>query len=218
MLLTATKTHELRERKGHKRESELLSLSTPAYFPLLESRRPFGLAAILLCLCSCSAILPIQHQFYLIARLYSALALTLLATTSPPSYRRTLGPRTPSSGTDQGTSLVSALKSPSTGPKMSNEKRVLFIVGDVVVAPSDNILSSADRDFDQCLDNDLGAGHIEVQPSAPHSSENELRPGDLSLGYASAACCLSVSRNHHKPTSTLTATSSSLHPSRWMKS
>ncbi|KAI4788844.1 hypothetical protein E4T45_13511, partial [Aureobasidium sp. EXF-8846] len=46
---------------------------------------------------------------------------------------------------------------------MSKEKRVLFIVGDVVVAPSDNILSSADRYFDH-------------------------------LGFASAACCLSVSQ------------------------
>jgi hypothetical protein len=197
------------KEKDHERESELLGLFTPAYLPLLESR-PSGpgrspSAPVLSDPADSTPILPDRQALQ-------------RANTDPagenksPSYRRALGPRTPSSGSDQGRSLISALKSPSAGPRLANKKRVSLIVGDAVVAPSDNIFSSADRDPDQRPNTDMGAEHIEVQTpaqptqaeirepispispslnstenSVPQSSENELRPGGLSLGFASAA-------------------------------
>jgi hypothetical protein len=116
------------------------------------------------------------------------------------------------------------LKSPSAGPRLSNKKRVSLIVGDAVVAPSDNIFSSADRDSDKRPDTDLAAEHIEfevpaqptqaetrdtiaprspsldtIESSVPQSSENELRPGGLSLGFASASRSPIVS---HEPLQT----------------
>jgi len=196
------------KEKDHERESELLGLFTPAYLPLLESRPP-GLdrspsAPVLSDPATSTPILPDRQTLQ-------------RANTDPagdnksPSYRRALGPRTPSSGSDQGRSLVSALKSPSAGPRLSNKKRVSLIVGDAVVAPSDNIFSSAARPSDQPLDTDLAAEHIEfqvpVQPtpaetletvpqrspsldrvesSVPQSIETGLQPGGLSLGFASA--------------------------------
>jgi hypothetical protein len=202
--------------KDHERESELLGLFTPAYLPLLESR-PSGpgrspSAPVLSDTADSTPILPDRQALQ-------------RANTDPagdnksPSHRRALGPRTPSSGSDQGRSLVSALKSPSAGPRMSNKKRVSLIVGDAVVAPSDNIFSSLDKEPDQAPDADLHAEHIEVQVpaqptqaetreptpprspslntienSAPQSSETELRPGGLSLGFASAARGPSVSQ------------------------
>jgi hypothetical protein len=209
------------KEKDHERESELLGLFTPAYLPLLESR-PLGLerspsAPVLSDPADSTSILPDRQALQ-------------RANTDPagdnksPSYRRALGPRTPSSGSDQGRSLVSALKSPSAGPRLSNKKRVSLIVGDAVVAPSDNIFSSADRDSDKRPDTDLAAEHIEfevpaqptqaetrdtiaprspsldtIESSVPQSSENELRPGGLSLGFASASRSPIVS---HEPLQT----------------
>jgi hypothetical protein len=197
------------KEKDHERESELLGLFTPAYLPLLESR-PSGpgrspSAPVLSDPAESTPILPDRQALQ-------------RANTDPagenktPSYRRALGPRTPSSGSDQGRSLISALKSPSAGPRLANKKRVSLIVGDAVVAPSDNIFSGAERDPIQRPDADLGVEHIEVQIPAqptqaeirepispispsletnesnvPQSFENELRPGGLSLGFASAA-------------------------------
>ena len=206
--------------KTHERETELLGLFTPAYLPLLESRPP-GLdrspsAPGLSDPADSTPLLPDRHALQ-------------RANTDPagdnnsPSYRRALGPRTPSSGSDQGRSLVSALKSPSAGPRLSNKKRVSLIVGDAVVAPSDNISSGADKDSDQRPDTDLNVEHIEFQDSAqpsqaetrddpprsssletiessdPQSPENEARPGGLSLGFASATRSPSVS---HEPLQT----------------
>lgn len=194
------------KEKDHERESELLGLFTPAYLPLLESRPP-GLdrspsAPVLSDPVDATPILPDRQTLQ-------------RANTDPagdnksPSYRRALGPRTPSSGSDQGRSLVSVLKSPSAGPR-PNKKRVSLIVGDAVVAPSDNIFSSAQRGSDQQADTGFAAEHIEVQapaqstppetpesnpprsPSldtiesnAPQSSINEPQLGGLSLGFAS---------------------------------
>lgn len=195
------------KEKGHERESELLGLFTPAYLPLLESRPP-GLdrspsAPVLSDPASSTPILPDRQALQ-------------RANTDPagdsnsPSYRRALGPRTPSSGSEQGRNLVSVLKSPSAGPRLSNKKRVSLIVGDAVVAPSDNIFSSAQKASDQGPDTDLAAEHIEVQAptqstppetpepipprspsldtiesSVPQSFKNEPQLGGLSLGFAS---------------------------------
>ncbi|KAI4720613.1 hypothetical protein E4T48_03112 [Aureobasidium sp. EXF-10727] len=195
--------------KDHERESELLGLFTPAYLPLLENR-PSGpgrspSAPVLGDTADSAAIVPDRQPLQ-------------RANTDPagdnkiPSSRRSLGPRTPSSGSDQGRSLVSALKSPSAGPRLSNKKRVSLIVGDAVVAPSDNIFSGVNRDSTLRPDDEVDAQHIEVQtpaqptqpetreptpPRSPSINENESgapqspqtssQPGGLSLGFASAA-------------------------------
>ncbi|CAD0099366.1 unnamed protein product [Aureobasidium mustum] len=195
--------------KSHERESELLGLFTPVYLPLLESR-PSGpgrspSAPALSDTADSTLISPDRQALH-------------RANTDPAgdnkslSSRRGLGPRTPSSGSDQGRSLVSALKSPSAGPRLSNKKRVSLVVGDEVVAPSDNIFSSANKDMDHHPDNEFGAEHIEVQtpaqptrpetrePTSPkppsldtiesstsQSPQTGGQPGGLSLGFASAA-------------------------------
>ncbi|KAH0021898.1 hypothetical protein KCU96_g15707, partial [Aureobasidium melanogenum] len=121
--------------KSHERESELLGLFTPAYLPLLENR-PSGPgrspSAPALSDAADSTTISPDRQTLQRANTDPAGANKSL------SSRRGLGPRTPSSGSDQGRSLVSALKSPSAGPRLSNKKRVSLIVGDEVVAPSDN--------------------------------------------------------------------------------
>ncbi|KAG9523521.1 hypothetical protein KCV07_g2464, partial [Aureobasidium melanogenum] len=203
--------------KSHERESELLGLFTPAYLPLLENRPSGpGRSPSAPALSDAAASTTISPDRQALQR----------ANTDPagdnkslPS-RRGLGPRTPSSGSDQGRSLVSALKSPSAGPRLSNKKRVSLIVGDEVVAPSDNIFSSANKDVDHRPDSELGAEHIEIQtpaqptraetrePTSPNSPlldtiesstsqspQTGGQPGGLSLGFASAARGTSVSQD-----------------------
>ncbi|KAI5259490.1 hypothetical protein E4T42_00288 [Aureobasidium subglaciale] len=195
--------------KGHERESELLGLFTPAYLPLLESR-PAGperspSAPTLSDPAEATAIGPDRQTLQ-------------RANTDPAGDNKShtsrlgLGPRTPSSGSDPGRGLISALKSPSAGPRLSNKKRVSLIVGDEVVAPSDNVFFSAHKEPEQHPDLELGAQHIDAQapaqvvraeareetapeppssntsaPEVPQPSPAGLQPGGLSLGFASAA-------------------------------
>ncbi|KAK6008643.1 hypothetical protein QM012_000546 [Aureobasidium pullulans] len=202
--------------KGHERETELLGLFTPAYLPLLESRPSGpGRSPSAPALSDAADSTPISPDRQALQR----------ANTDPSgenkslSSRRGLGPRTPSSGSEQGRSLVSALKSPSAGPRLSNKKRVSLVVGDEVVAPSDNIFSNASRDVDHRAENEFGAEHIEIQKPAqstrsetheptspksplldtnesntPQSPQTGGQPGGLSLGFASAARGTSVSQ------------------------
>ncbi|TIA50086.1 hypothetical protein D6C79_03230 [Aureobasidium pullulans] len=195
--------------KGHERESELLGLFTPAYLPLLESRPPAP---------GRSPSAPTLHDTGESTTIGPDRQALQRANTDPavdsksPSSRLGLGPRTPSSGSDPGRSLVSALKSPSAGPRLSNKKRVSLIVGDAVVAPSDNVVSGTERDPERSSDGDPGAQHIEpqapaqalqvetreqapqklpsldtIESTAQQSPQASAFPGGLSLGFASAA-------------------------------
>lgn len=131
----------------HERESELLGLFTPAYLPLLDGRPPApGRSPSAPPLIDTNASATIGPDRQSLQR----------ANTDPvgdPSVkslsRLALGPRTPSSGSDPGKNLVSALKSPSAGPRLSKQKRVSLIVGDEVVAPSDNVFSDMGKDSER---------------------------------------------------------------------
>lgn len=190
--------------KGHERESELLGLFTPAYLPLLESRPAGpGRSPSAPPLTEAAASLDIGPDRQSLQRSH-----TDPATLSP---RLALGPRTPSSGSDPGRSLVSALKSPSAGPRLPKQKRVSLIVGDEVVAPSDNVSSNADNSSEHRADRVSDARVVGVQQdtqqekevhnqsvsqppepaqvgtSAQQSPQKNKQPGGLSLGFASVA-------------------------------
>ncbi|KAG9625303.1 hypothetical protein KCV03_g10391, partial [Aureobasidium melanogenum] len=161
--------------KGHERKSELLGLFTPVYLPLLESR-PLGpgrspSAPALGDIADSSTIVPDRQALQ-------------RANTDPagdnksPSYKRGLGPRALSSGSDQGRSLVSALESPSAGPRLSNKKRVSLIVGDEVVTPSDYIFSSIAGDSNHRPDDESGAQHIEKRKPL-HGFDNETKTANF---------------------------------------
>ncbi|KAI4791415.1 hypothetical protein E4T44_12952 [Aureobasidium sp. EXF-8845] len=149
-----------------------------------------------------------QEVFYLILRLYSALTPIPPATTSP-HYPGAAGPKNLFIRFTSREKPGIRLQSPSAGLRFSNKKRVSLVLGDAVVAPSDNIFSSPHADSDQPPDTDRRAGHIQVQrrvvqhpqdhrywtqPSlAVHKAPGTgLRPEGLSLGSASATCSPSV--------------------------
>ncbi|KAG9686378.1 hypothetical protein KCU95_g11696, partial [Aureobasidium melanogenum] len=151
--------------KSHECGNELLSLFTPVYLPLLESR-PLGPSR--------SPSAPALSDTDDSSTIVDDRQALQRANTDPAgdnkslSYRRGLGSRAPSSGSDQGRSLVSALRSRSDGPRLSNQKRISLIAGDEVVVPSDNIFSSIARDSNHRPDDESGARHIEVQTPAHH--------------------------------------------------
>jgi hypothetical protein len=198
-------------KKSHERETELLGLFTPAYLPLLDSRPPAPARSPSApprtdTAASSDNLGPDRQALHRASTDPAGHA----SADRPHSIRMALGPRTPSSGSDPGRSLVSALKSPSAGPKVFNKKRVSLIVGDAVVAPSDNIHSATQE---LSLEEQSATQRVEkqsspqpaCQPDAIKSSlihkpssntcrniQTNPQPGGLSLGFASASQAPSV--------------------------
>ncbi|GAM90693.1 hypothetical protein ANO11243_087380 [Dothideomycetidae sp. 11243] len=133
-------------RTARDREADLLGVFTPSYLPLLNNgkREP---------LVSASAIAPSSSAPS------AAAPIENLALPEPASLHRAnsdpvddkdgqhrarikLESRTSSSGSESR-SLVSALKSTATQPRGPKRKRVSLVVGDEVVAPSDNVSAFA---------------------------------------------------------------------------
>lgn len=180
-----------------KRETELLGLFTPAYLPLLDSRPPAPARSP-----SAPPLTDTPTDIVPDRQALHRANTDPACDNKPHSIRIALGHRTPSSGSDTGKSLVSALKSPSALPKPFNKKRVSLIVGDAVVAPSDNVhlglpeeeQSSTQRHavVQPSPQTPLRAGAVKSQP-LPAVAPQNTQPGGLSLGFASATQAPGVS-------------------------
>lgn len=129
-------------RSSSEREKELLGLFTPAFLPLLDSKSPelnrSPSAPLLREISDTNALEPDRNA------LHRASTEPLLEAGVPKrSERLGLTQRTPSSGSDPGRPLVSALKSSNTNPNLPKRKRVSIKLdvgaGVEVVHPSDSV-------------------------------------------------------------------------------
>ncbi|KAF2148282.1 hypothetical protein K461DRAFT_297715 [Myriangium duriaei CBS 260.36] len=129
-----------RARSSKDREAEFVGVFTPSYLPLLNNKgEPQKASSDVTASTSApAAVVPVK-----------TLAVpdepTLHRANSDPlddknaqKHRIKLEKRTSSSGSESR-NLVSALKSPAAQPRLPKRKRVSLIVGDEVVAPSDNV-------------------------------------------------------------------------------
>lgn len=129
-----------------KRESELLGFFTPAYLPLLDvaaksdGKPPSAPTTP----SNSSSLNPELKDNKFLQRAQSDPVVVLSALANRPNGFK-LEHRTPSTGSEKGRSLISALKpSPSTRSR-GMQKRVSLVVGDEVVAPSDNVFEHAEH-------------------------------------------------------------------------
>ncbi|PNS18288.1 hypothetical protein CAC42_7657 [Sphaceloma murrayae] len=140
------------------READLLGLFTPTFLPLLSTKpahqQSSSVPASLSALTRPSALSSIRAPF----------EQTLHRANSDPvdekdvkQTRIRLEQRTSSSGSESK-SLVSVLKSPAANARVPTRKRVSLVVGDDIVAPSDNINALYSPDDDQQFDH---AEHVE---------------------------------------------------------
>ena len=133
-------THNgLRNGSASERESEVLGLFTPSFLPLLDDkvqnadteRSPSAPPALALTEPSQSPDRAALRRAHSDSAPRSAI--------KSRSGRLGLEHRTSSSGSETGKNLISALKPQGGRPKHATRKRVSLIVGDDIVAPSDNV-------------------------------------------------------------------------------
>lgn len=174
---------------AREREADLLGVFTPSFLPLLSTQLADDRPP------SAPASLPAHIYTSALASFPTPLDRMLHRANSDPvdekdikQTRIKLEKRTSSSGSESK-NLVSVLKSPAANARGPKRKRVSLVVGDDIVAPSDNVNSLYTPDDDNQLEH---AEHVEcvdfgtdrTSPTIPEESINKnLKPNHVNTSH-----------------------------------